>query len=48
MNIYILKNIKYFAKNLWINGTNRYYYPLDNNFIFAYNFVENLKSDSNT
>ncbi len=42
---YSVENIKYFAKNLWINGDHRHFYPLEDKFLLAYNIVENLKSD---
>lgn len=42
---YASENIKYFAKNIWINGDYKHFYPFNDQFVLAYNLVENLKSD---
>lgn len=42
---YASENIKYFAKNIWMNGDFKHFYPFENQFVLAYNTVENLKSD---
>lgn len=43
---YASENIKYFAKNIWLNGDFKHFYPFEDDFILGYNLVENLKSDS--
>lgn len=43
---YSTDNIKYFAKNVWLNGDFNHFFTFEDQFMLGYNLVENLKSDA--